>query len=506
MMKIFSTTQIRQLDEYTILNEPIASIDLTERAAGAFVKWFCEKFTDKTCPVFIFAGPGNNGGDGLAIARLLHLNAYPVQVFFSDFGGKISSDCHENLLRFEAMKNSSLVRLNAQSAWPDLVEGSVLIDALLGSGLNREAQGFVASLIGYLNELNITRTSVDIPSGMFADQISPGISIHAHYTLSFELPKLAFFFSENAERVGEWQVRPIGLSPEFIKRETANWLYTDMQLAASLLRKRRKYDHKGTFGHALLIAGSKGMVGAAVLASRACLRSGVGLLTSHVPASACDILQSSVPEAMASLDSNQLSVSAPPDHLQKYRAVGIGCGIGTSQSAVSCLEKLLELWSGPLVLDADALNILAENRQLISMLPANSILTPHPGEFERLFGSTLNSLERLQLLREKARALGVFIILKTAQSAIAAPDGNCYFNSTGNPGMATAGSGDVLTGILTGLLAQQYPPLHACLLGVYLHGLAGDLAAAECGAEALLSSDIVQFLGKSYLHLQQAQT
>ncbi|MEY3369035.1 MAG: hypothetical protein RI973_2190 [Bacteroidota bacterium] len=505
-MKILSAAQIRQLDQYTIMNEPIASIDLMERAAKTFVEWFCEKFPDKNCPVSIFAGPGNNGGDGLAIARILHLESYPVKVYFCELGGTLSPDCRENLLRLEAIERSNITRLDGQFAWPEIAKGSLLIDALLGSGLNRAPQGFAAELISYLNTLNVVRISVDLPSGMFADQITPGISFHARYTLSFELPKLCFFFPENAGSLGNWQVKSIGLSSECMERETTSWHYLDAVMAASVHRKRRKFDHKGTYGHALLIAGSKGMAGAAMLASRACLRAGAGLLTTHVPSSACDILQSSVPEAMASLDSNQLTVSAPPGDLQKYRAVGIGCGIGKSQAAASCLEMLLKSWSGPLVLDADALNILAENKPLSDLIPANAILTPHPGEFERLFGPASNSLERLNLLQEKARELGVFIILKTAHTAIASPDGSCYFNSTGNPGMATAGSGDVLTGILTGLLAQQYPPLHACLLGVFLHGLSGDLAATELGEEALLSSDIVQFLGKSYLHLQQATT
>ncbi len=490
--------QTRDWDAFTIAHEPIASIDLMERAALAFSDWFQIHFPDVDRPVHIFCGPGNNGGDGLAIARILHGRFFSVTVFLCYTDGNTSADFRANLERLPRLQELQIIELHSRDPLPAIPQNAVVIDALFGSGLNRAPEGDFERLILHLNANAKTLVSVDIPSGLFADRHTAGTSIHAHHTLSFETPKLAFLFPENAERVGEWSVQPIDLHPGFKENLAASNHYINLELIRSFIRKRKKYDHKGTYGHALLIAGSFGKAGAAILSARACLRSGVGLLTVHVPRCAYEVLQATVPEAMVSPDWNQYFFSKPPESLDAYQAIGIGCGLDRQGETATALLQLLEATNRPMVLDADALNLLSEHPDWHAKIPKNSILTPHPKEFERLFGKSENDFERNALQRRKAQDLKVYILLKGAHSCIATPEGVCYFNSTGNPGMATGGSGDVLTGILTGLLAQGYSSLEAALLGVYLHGLAGDLAAEAGSMEALVAGDLVGKMGEVF--------
>ncbi len=497
-MIIPNSQQIRDWDTYTIAHEPIASIDLMERASLVFVHWFLELFPDQDRPVHIFCGPGNNGGDGLAVARLLQQRFYAVTVYLCYTDGNTSADFRTNLERLPRLKELQIVELQSKDALPPLADNAVVVDALFGSGLNRPVQGDPERLITYLNAAAKTIVSIDLPSGLFADRHTSSTSIHAHFTLSFETPKPAFLFPENAERVGEWSAKSIGLHPGFRENMEASNHYIDLELIRTFFRRRKKFDHKGRFGHVLLIVGSFGKAGAAILASRACLRSGVGLLTVHVPRCAYEVLQATVPEAMVSPDWNQYFFSKPPEWPESYQAIGIGCGLDQQGETATALLQLLEAVDKPMVLDADALNILSEHPDWLSKIPSNSILTPHPKEFERLFGKAENDFERNALQRRKAEELNVYILLKGAHSCIATPGGVCYFNSTGNPGMATGGSGDVLTGILTGLLAQGYSPLETALLGVYLHGLAGDLAAQAMGQEALVAGDLVKWMGEGF--------
>lgn len=496
-MKIFSAEQIRDLDAHTIENEPIASIDLMERAASVFTDWFCEHYPDEDRPVAVFCGIGNNGGDGLAVARLLHRRFYNVTVFWCKISDKTSPDFQANLNRLPIREAVPVITIEKGDDLPELAPDAILIDAIFGSGLNRPVEGYWAKLMEYLNQSSCPIVAIDIPSGLFADQHTDSTTIKAERTLSFQLPKLAFLYPENHQRVGEWACRSIGLAPEFIAQtETSNY-YLDQPFICSFLKKRNKYDHKGTYGHALLIMGSYGKVGAALLAARACLRSGAGLTTVHVPKCAFEIVQGQVPEAMLSIDSDDHFFTTLPN-LDSYRAIGVGCGLDQQDTTCKALQELLQKSQVPLVIDADALNILGKNQSWQLDLPKNSILTPHPKEFERLFGATANHFERNALQRQKARELGVFIILKGAHTCIASPEGKCYFNSTGNPGMGTGGSGDVLAGFITGLLAQSYTSLEACILGVFLHGLAGDLAAEDVGQEALIAGDIIHYIGKAF--------
>ncbi len=497
-MKILSPAQIRALDVYTIQNEPISSIALMERAANAFVKWFVPQFPNaEETPICIFCGPGNNGGDGLAIARLLNQKFYSARVFCCKIGNKTSEDFGKNLKRIPRRRGLPIVELKEGDAFPRLAENIVLIDAIFGSGLSRPIEGYWADLVQYLNRLSNLKVAVDIPSGLFANRVTVSPSIRANYTLSFELPKLAFLFPENQDRVGECYIQPIGLDQSFIQKADSSFRLIDEDLIRAILKKRKKFDHKGTFGHALLIMGSYGKIGAAILAAKACLRSGAGLVTVHIPKCGYEILQIGFPEAMASVDRHQFYISEIPD-LKLYKAIGLGCGLDQKVSTKEAIFELLKKSHLPLVLDADALNLLAQNPEYLKYLPTNSLLTPHPKEFERLFGKTSNDFARNDLQRKKAKELNCYLLLKGANTAIACPDGTCYFNSTGNPGMATGGSGDVLTGLLTGLLAQGYTPKAAALLGVYLHGLSGDIAAETLGHESLLASDLVKNLGRAF--------
>lgn len=501
-MKILTAEQIRALDACTIAQEPISPIDLMERAALTFVHWLTGRFNDTDRLVCIFVGPGNNGGDGLAAARLLHQRSYNVYLYRCHIGSAVSDDFQANWERLPAQDTIPVTDLHSGDPMPDLPKGALLIDAIFGSGLNRPLSGYWAELIAAINAAPVIRVAIDVPSGLFTDGPSEGACVEADHTFSFELPKLAFFFAENQHRIGEWTTGSIGLDASFIGQSETPFFYLDRPMVQPLLHTRRRHDHKGTFGHALLLMGSYGKTGAAILAARACLRSGVGLVTTHVPHSAYWPLQTAVPEAMVSGDAGEYFLSTLPD-LKPYNAIGAGCGWGQETVTAQMLRQLIESRRQPLVLDADALNLLAKDQELLYRLPENSILTPHPKEFERLFGTAANGFERNALQRRMATALNVIIVLKGAHTCIAAPDGACYFNSTGNPGMATGGSGDVLTGIITGLLAQSYPPLEAALLGVWLHGLAGDLAARDLGYEALLAGDIVDYLGAAFQYLHQ---
>lgn len=499
-MKILAAEQIRKLDAYTIEHEPIASIDLMERAAQTFVNWFIRQFTDTDRPVHIFCGPGNNGGDGLATARLLQQHFYNVTVWFCKISDQPSEDFQTNWKRLPRRTELQVHTIEKESPLPELPEDAMIVDAIFGSGLNRPVRGYWANLIEHLNKQAATRVAIDVPSGIFADQPSTGTTTQADYTFSFELPKLAFLFPENQQSVGEWRVKSIGLDQDFIAKAETPFHYVDENFAKKLLRKRQKYNHKGTFGHALLLMGSYGKVGAAILASCACLRSGVGLVSIHAPKCAYPILQMSIPEAMVSVDRHEFYLSEIPD-LEAYKAIGVGCGLDQRKTSANALEELLAKSPAPLVLDADALNMIAA-RDWLKKIPKNSILTPHPKEFERLFGTTANSFEQNEVQRQQARELGIYIVLKRAHTCIACPDGTCYFNATGNPGMATGGSGDVLTGIITGLLAQGYSSFAASVMGVYLHGLAGDIAAEELEQEALIAGDIIEHLGKAFRKLK----
>ncbi len=509
-MKLFSAEQIRNWDQYTIRHEPVSSIDLMERAARNCVDWLERNgyaYTDK--PVTIFCGKGNNGGDGLAIARMLSAINVPVVVYILEFGHKGTDDFQTNLARLHQYPETEIRFIQTEENFHVFQDDDIIIDALLGSGLNRGLEGVTAKLVEHINDSGCTIISIDIPSGLFTDRSSKGqIIIKANHTLSFQCFKQAFLVAENSVFIGEVHILDIGLHPDFYQAAFSTFEITDDKLIRSIYKPRNSFGHKGNFGHALMVAGSYGKIGAAVLSAQACLRSGVGLLSCHIPKCGYTILQTVVPEAMVMTDFNSSFITKVEDELAKYKAIGIGPGIGTASETKMMLQEIFSSYKKPVVLDADALNNIASQKELFKLIPPGSILTPHPKEFERLFGETADEFQRIELAHQKAKELNLVIILKGHYTFIATPksnldelDGRGFFNATGNAGMATGGSGDVLTGILTGLLAQGYSPVESAILGVYLHGLAGDLAAGVISQEAMIAGDIVDYLPKAFMAL-----
>lgn len=503
-MKILPVDKIREADAFTIKNEPIESVDLMERAARACFKWI-KKRTNSSQPVKIFCGPGNNGGDGLAIARMLLKNYFEVQVYVIHFTDKYSADFTVNLERLKEFHEVSVVYLKDFGNMPEIHQNDLVIDAIFGSGLSKPVQGFVAGIIKQINQSGAITIAIDTPSGLFCDENSTGRSeaiIEADYTLTFEFPKLAFLLPENDKFTGHWEILSIGLMKEFTDGVSVQNYFIENEDCQHLLKVRNKFAHKGTFGHALLIAGSYGKMGAAVLSSKACLRAGAGLVTCHIPKLGYQILQTTTPECMLSIDDSDTIFGKVPN-LEPFNAIGVGPGIGQEKQTQNALKLLIQNASVPLVIDADAINILGENKTWISFLPPESILTPHPKEFERLVGKATDNFARIALQRAFSIKNNVYVVLKGTHTCISTPKGKCFFNSTGNPGMATGGSGDVLTGIITGLLAQGYTSFDACILGVYLHGLAGDIAAKKISPESLIAGDIIKNLGNAFISLRK---
>ncbi len=499
-MKIFSASQIRKWDEFTIKNEPVSSIDLMERAAKACTNWILQKFN--TAQAFkIFCGTGNNGGDGLAIARMFIKEKISIEIYIAGSGEKGSQDFTTNLQRLKKISDK-IYFITSTKNLPEISKADIIIDALFGIGLNKKPSGIFSELIKHLNNSGATIISVDMPSGMYADVSSKGNDIiKSSYTLSFQVRKLSFLMAENESYTGEVEILDIGLAQDFYQNENFNLFLVDEDLIKEIYLQRKQFSNKGNYGYACLVAGSYGMMGAAVLSSMACLRSGVGKLTCYICKDGYEIMQTSVPEAMCKTFGKTFIKDIK--NVSDFDVIGVGPGIGKHTSHKQLLATIFKESNNPVVIDADGLNALSTTRSLYKKFPQNSIITPHPKEFERLFGKTNNNFEQMELAINKAQELKIYIVLKGHHTLIATPDGSGYFNSTGNAGMATAGSGDVLTGIITGLLAQKYSSLNACILGVYLHGLAGDLAAEKLSKEAMLAGDIIDYLGKGFLHLKK---
>ena len=505
-MKILSSEQIRIVDAYTIENEPISSIDLMERAASRLTDAIrtlssvrkIQPLQDTS--VKILCGMGNNGGDGLVVARLLALEKIDVEVFLAKFTTVGSAEFEANLSKVKDL-NITLIELDEKSGPPEFKENDLIVDSIFGSGLDRPIEGWLAELVKAVNRSNATVISIDMPSGLFCEDNQENIDDHiieADHTLTLEVPKLSLLLAENFKYVGEWQLVPIGLDQKFIAELDTDHYLIDKELITSILRPRSKVAHKGNFGHALIIGGSYGKMGAAALALNACVRSGAGLTTGHIPKKGLEIVQISAPETMCSTDPDADHFSEIPD-VAPYSAVGVGPGIGQDPQTANALKYLIQNCSVPLVLDADALNIIAENPTWLAFLPKGTILTPHPKEFERIAGKYDNDLDRLRAAQDLSRTNDIHIVLKGAYTAICLPNGKVYFNNTGNPGMATGGSGDVLTGIITGLIAQGYSSEHAAIIGVYWHGAAGDRGALTQGEVSLKAGDIVEHMGPAYL-------
>jgi NAD(P)H-hydrate epimerase len=503
-MKVFCCNQIKEIDRFTIEQEPIASIDLMERAALGLMRFFAVNYSSEH-PIFIFSGTGNNGVDGVALARLLVSIGYDVKLFIL-YADSYSDDNRINIDRLIEQGVINPIFIKSINDITNIPRNAIIVDALFGSGLTRPLLGLAAEVVNFINSSECLVVSIDIPSGLFGEENPfPNTNpvINANRTLTLQFPKLSFFFADNFRNVGQWNIIDIGLHPQAISKTDTPYYYIDNNLLRSVLKPRLKYSHKGNFGHCLIVAGSKGMMGAAVLCARSCLRAGAGLVTVHIPKVGYSILQQSVPEAIFQVDDNDNFFSNAP-FSSKFTSIGIGPGLGKDEVSITGFRNLIREAKNPIVIDADGLNILASSPDLLELIPENSILTPHIGEFSRLFGEQSSGRKRLNVAIAMAAKYRIIIVVKGAHTRIVCPDGKVFFNSTGNPGMATAGSGDVLTGIISSLLGQGYSAVSACIIGVFLHGLAGDIAAKRFGESSLTATDITNCIGEAYLNMESA--
>jgi len=505
-MKVFSAEQIRAIDAYTIDHEPVASIDLMERAAQACLK-IIEREWNKTESITIFCGMGNNGGDGLALTRLLNQNGFKAIAYLIKHSEKASKDNQINLKRLKTAFPKNIQEINDTALLSKLPKENfmLIIDALLGTGLNKTPEGVLAETIDFINSLSsVLVYSIDVPSGLNCDGPSSpnGHIINANQVWSFQFPKLAFLLAENANHVKAFDLLDIHLHPDAIAQQATSYHYISRDLITALLKHRSKFSHKGSFGHGLLLAGSRGKSGAALIAAKACMKSGAGLLTVHSTKATLNALLQHLPEAMSSADPNPEFISEII-RPEKYDAIAFGPGTGMHEDTQRVLKKILQYNTGGLIVDADGLNILSENKTWLNFLPPNTILTPHVKEFDRLSETHSSDFDRLDTLRKFSTRYQCIVVLKSAHTAIAMPDGTVFFNSTGNPGLAKAGSGDGLTGILLGLLCRTYTPAQAALVGVYLHGLSADNCAKKISMESMLISDVIDELPSVFLELEK---
>ncbi len=502
-MKIFSSTQIHELDKYTIDHEPIKSIDLMERAASrivAEIRHLCTAYNT----IVVFAGPGNNGGDALAVARILASEGLKVKAWLFNTTGRLSADCKTNRDRLTGMKELDSFTMVIDEFDPPTLDASTLvIDGLFGVGLNKPLTGGYASLVKYINASPSKVVSIDMPSGLMSESNEYNVRsniIRADVTVTIQQPKLSFLFAENQQFIGELKVVDINISKEGMAQVDAHVTILEEDDVRCRMRQRDDFAHKGTMGHALIIAGSRGMAGAAMLATKACLRSGVGKVTVHTPAANIIPLQIGVPEAILDIDPDNCFFTEAVS-TDRFQAMGIGPGLGNNENSAITMIGQLRRAQCPIVIDADAINILATHKAWMQQLPAGCILTPHIGEFERLEGASSDSYDRLSKAIILADRQQAYIVLKGHYTAIVTPGGRIMFCPTGNSGMATAGSGDVLTGVITALLARGYAQADACLVGTYLHGLAGDIAAKKFGKESLMASDIIDALPEAFMRV-----
>lgn len=500
-MKIFTAAQIRACDAFTLQEQQITSAELMERAAFACYEWIAAHYTRDT-PILVVCGMGNNGGDGLAITRILLQEGFSARAVILKHTEQFSPDAthHFTLLHHLAPENVQI--LTEGMFVTELPENILMIDCLFGTGLNRPLEGWPAEFVKEINELKNKKIAVDIPSGLPADSLpaADAAVIHAQHTLSFQFYKRSFLHRESEPFTGQVHILDLGLSEKYTGTTHSQYQTIDAELARELYRPRDAFGHKGTYGKVILAGGSYGKIGSIALSTKAALRSGAGLVFTQAPECGYTVLQLANPEAM--FRSGGQDFIEKIDVEEEKATYGIGPGLGMAAETKAAFLAFLNQYSKPLVIDADALNILAEHEDHLHLLAPDTILTPHPKEFERLFGHARDSMFQVEIGRARAMKYNIVIVLKGHHTAVLGPSGECWYNTTGNAGMATGGSGDVLTGIITSLLAQGYSARHAALLGVYLHGLAGDLAAEALSQEALVAGDITDYLGQAFLQLR----
>lgn len=502
MRKIFTSKQAKDLDKMTMEAQGVSSYELMERAVYELFRAIEDTLGNVSPLKFIVvAGTGNNGGDGLGIARLLMGRNANVKVWLCDFSDRITDECSQNLSKLKSIDGECVVYLkNADIKSLIIPNDAIVVDAIFGTGLSRCAEGNYAELIKLVNKSGVRVFSIDIPSGLFGEDNNgnDGEIIRADTTFKIQDYSLSAMFAENYKYYGDVKIVDINHDRESIKKLTSNYYCVEKQDVARLLKKRSPFDHKGTYGHALLLAGAKGKAGAAVLAARACMRSGVGLLTVHLPQDICDVMQVSVPEAMIDLDDDN-KIQSRCLISEKYTSIGIGPGIGTDKKTYSLLEMVMQSHL-PSIFDADALNIISENKSWYNNL-SDCVLTPHPKEFERLFGKFESSVARIKYMSDFSVSHKTVVVLKGGVTIISLTDGKVLFYIGLNPGIATGGSGDVLTGVITSLLAQGYSIDEAAIIGVWVHGEAGKIATGRYGSISTIASDIVDAIPLVYREL-----
>ncbi len=499
-MKIYSAAQIYEAINRTIEKNQITSNDLLEFAGTQLFNWFHSRMHGAQVPIHIYCGIGNNGGLGLVLGRQLLHHGYNVHVYVVNFSAKRTKGFLANYDRIKEFKVWPRL-LSSGEEFPEMHQDDIIVDAIFGIGLNRETSDWVKELIKYINASKAYTVSLDVPSGLYPDHGPEDTKavIESNFTLTGQAPKLSFFLPETGIYMQQWEAIDIGLDPAYLQTTDTEVQLIDKFEVLPLYIPREKYAHKGTYGHSVIVGGSYGKIGAVTLASSACLRVGAGLVTACIPTCGYTTLQTSLPEAMVACDENEKYITNIQLDVAP-KAIGIGVGMGTDAATVNALKVFLQENKQALVIDADALNMLSEHKELLKLIPKHSILTPHPKELERLVGAWTDDFDKLDKAKAFAKEYDVIMIIKGAHT-VTVYDGYVYINNTGNPGMATAGSGDVLTGMLTGLLSQGYDALKAALFGVYLHGKAGDIALSGLGYQALIASDIVYAIGDAYLDL-----
>ena len=495
-MKLLTADQVRAWDEFTIKQEPITSLDLMERAAKQCTRWIVDHALFNGV-VKIFCGKGNNGGDGLAIARQLVEQDVAVEIFILEFGAKGTEDFQANLTRLHRV-TKHIHFIQSKSLFPVVNNNDIVIDALHGLGLNRPLEGLTAALVEHLNDSGALIVSIDIPSGMYADKSSKGNTmVRARHTLTFQVLKPCFLASENSASIGKVEVLDIGLHPGFDPGSSTLQL-TSLIEARNVYRPRDAFSHKGSFGHTLIIGGAEGKAGAAIIAADAAIHSGAGLTTVHLLNGDNTSINTRCPEVMTMAGDELVK-----KNLAKFSSIAIGPGLGTDDIAGHLVSLLVENYAGRLLMDADALNVLAQHKDWLDQLPPSTVLTPHPKEFDRLFGEHGSEFDRWEKALTVSKERGCIIILKGHHTLIAV-NGSGYLNTTGNAGLAKGGSGDALTGVIAALLAQGYEAAAAAQLGVFLHGLAADVAVRDQAEESLTASDVIASLGKAFELLSNA--
>ncbi|WP_299886543.1 NAD(P)H-hydrate dehydratase [uncultured Lacinutrix sp.] len=502
-MKIFSKEQIYAGDKLTAEKQNISSTDLMERAGTQIFNWLHMRMQGAQVPIHVFCGIGNNGGDGLVVARHLITHGYNVKTYVINCSDKRSKDF---LINYDRIKNVT-------KEWPTLLscaedfseilidEKDIIVDAIFGIGINRPVDDWVKALFNHFRITKAFTLSIDVPSGLYTDRVvdDPEAVVNAGYTLSFQTPKLVFFLPETAKYTVQWEVLDIGIDPEYLFTTPTEADLIGKNEVLPIYKPREKYSHKGTYGHSLIIGGSYGKIGAVTLASRAALAVGAGKVTAYVPKCGYTALQASFPEAMVITDTDEDKITKIDFDIEPT-VIGLGVGIGTNTKTVSALEDFLKTNITPLVIDADGLNILGKKKALLKLLPEQTVLTPHPNELERLIGKWKDDFDKLKKTKALAKKYNLIIVIKGANSIVVTAE-KLYVNTTGNPGLATAGTGDVLTGMITGLISQGYEAIAATIFAVYLHGKSADLLIEDFGYQSLIASHVIEGIGEAYLDL-----